>query len=94
MDTKDIYKYFKINVYSKRLDFSSLRQKACSDILNNIFNIDRCRWVNTYLKLIKMLNIQFMKDKLVVGRNKLHLPFTLIYKLNNKIKKIHITDKY
>jgi len=92
MDMKNIYKYFNINVSTPKLDFVALKNKASQDILTNVFDMSKCRYVNSYMKLIKMLNITFLEDKLIIKPNKFHLSYTLTYKLNNKIKKVHIED--
>ena len=92
MNTKQIYRYFNIHISTPKIDFDLLKNRASQDILNNIFDINKSRHLNNYIKLIKMLNITFNKDKLILKTNKLHIPFTLVYKLNNKIKKLIIND--
>ena len=93
MNTKEIYRYFNIQISTPNVDFDYLKYRASRGILNNIFEFEKCKYLKDYIQFIKMLNIVLKNDKLIVHSNRMHIPFVLTYKLNNKIKKVNINDR-
>ena len=92
-NTKSFYKYFNIEIKSPIFDLEELKQNAIDEMLNNLFNLNKCNKLKEYLKVvIKILNIHITNDKILVKKNNFNLTFTLIYKLNNTIKIINIGE--
>lgn len=90
-DCKQIFRQFNILIESEYFDFDQIKQLALLDIINNQFELKKCKILIKYLKLIKhTLNIQITDSEIKVKANKYNIPFTLIYKLNDKIKKVNI----
>ncbi len=91
LDLKDIYKYFSIIITSKRFDIEELKQQAIEDIINSNFNKNNSKVAKKYINIVKnVLNIKIFSKKIEVKQNKYHLPFKLVYKLNNKIHEINV----
>lgn len=92
-DCKSVYKYFSLNITSKQFDLSELKQQAMIDVINNNFQINFCKILKKYIKIIEnVLNIKLFQEKIVIGPNKLKLSFVITYKLNNKIKHVYINQ--
>ena len=91
IDLKTIYKYFAIQIRSKQFDINELKQRAIIDLMNNNFDINFCKIMKRYIKIIeKVLNIVILQKKIIVKPNKFKLSFVLSYKLNNQIKRVSI----
>ena len=94
-DTKLIYKYFNIKIESDYLDIENLKQLALLDMINNKFRLNSSRILNKYINVIKnILNINISDKEIVIKENKYRIPFVLIYKVNNKIKKIKVEETF
>lgn len=94
-DCKSIFRHFNIYIKTEYLDFDQLKQRALLDILNNQFELKNCKTLIKYLKIIKYaLNIEIGEKEIKVRPNKYKIPFTLIYKSNDKIKKINIEQSF
>ncbi|MBQ8614985.1 MAG: hypothetical protein IJ415_00220, partial [Clostridia bacterium] len=89
----EIYKYFNIEITSKKFSIEELKQEAIYDLINNNFEINFCKILKRYIKIIEnVLNIHIFQEKLVIKQNKFQFPFELKYKLNNRIKHISINE--
>ncbi len=89
VDNMNIYRYFALKVNSSQFDFNAIKQKAIKDYINNNFDINLSKNMKKYIKIIEeVLNIHIYREKIVIKSNKFRLKFQLIYKLNNKIKRI------
>ncbi len=94
-NTKSFYKYFNIEIKSPTFDLTELKNAAINEMLNNLFNLNNCNELKHYLKIvIEILNIRITDNKVTVKKNDFNLTFTLIYKLNNTIKKINIGESF
>lgn len=94
-DCTSIFRQFNISVKSEYLDFDQLKQMALLDIINNQFELKNCKIFIKYLKIIRYtLNIEIGEKEIKVKPNKYKIPFTLIYKSNDKIKKINIEQSF
>lgn len=92
-NTGEYYKYFNLSVNTNGLDFSSLKQTAILDLINNNFEMQQARKFNKFLNFIKnTLNIKIDNDKVRVFANKLKISYELTYKANGKIKKINVKN--
>ena len=92
-DFKDIYRNFAIIIKSKQFSIDELKQQAILDIVNNNFDLNSSKIFKKYIKIIeKVLNISIFNEKLTIKPNKFKLSFELAYKLNNKIKRINISQ--
>lgn len=92
-DCHRVYKYFNIEIDSKKFSLNEQKQSAILDLINNNFEINFCKTLKNYIKNIKnILNIHIFKKKLIVKQNKFHLPFVLKYKINNRIRKVYINE--
>ncbi len=90
-DLKEIYKYFSITIKSEQFFIDEIKQSAIIDLINNNFEINFCKNLKRYIKIIEnVLNIHIYQEKIIVKSNKYNLSFELIYKLNNKIKRVII----
>lgn len=93
LDLLDVYKYFNIEIFSKKFSLAEQKQSAIIELLNNNFEINLCKLLKNYIKNIKnVLNIHIFQKKIIVKQNKFHLPFILIYKTNKTIKKVYINE--
>ncbi len=94
-DCSKIYKYFNILIKSDYIDVEKIKQTALNEITNNLFEFEKCKNLIKYLKIIKyILKIEIKDNSIKVGANKYNIPFTLIYKLNDRIKKINIEQTF
>ncbi len=94
-NAEPIYRYFNIKILSNDFSLEELKQQALLDIINNLFNLDNCSKLRQYLKIvIKILNISITNNRITVKKNNFNLKFTLIYKINNTIKKINIGESF
>lgn len=92
-DFSKFYKYFNIEININEFNFLQFKQNAILDYLNNRFNIENAKIFQKFLKFIKnTLKIQINNENLTIFSNNLKISYQLIYKLNNKIKKINITN--
>lgn len=87
------YKYFNIKVNIEDFNFNLLKQNAILDFLNNQFDVEKSKKFQAFLKFIKnTLKIHINKKNLSIFSNNLKISYQLIYKLNNKIKKINVQN--
>jgi len=92
-NTTDLYKYFNIKIKSPVLDVYKIEQSALNELVNNTFQLKKCKCVFKYLNLIKnVLNINISKGKISVKQNKFKIPFVLTYKANNIIKQVNVSE--
>ncbi len=90
---EEFYKYFNLFVTSKGLDFQNLKQDAILDFINNEFNFQHAKKFNNFIKFIKnTLKININNNKITIFSNKLQFSYQLMYKINNKIKKINVKN--
>lgn len=90
-DCSEIYRYFNIEIKSEKFNIEELKQSAINDIINNNFEINFCKILKRYIKIIEnVLNIHIFQKKIVIKQNKLRLSYILTYKLNNIIKQVNI----
>ncbi len=89
----DIYRYFSIKIKSNKFNFEDLKQFAITDLINNEFNINFSKILKKYINIIEnVLKIRIFSKKIIISQNKLKLPFEVIYKLNNKIKRVKVNN--
>lgn len=89
------YKYFNIDIDSKKLDLKNLKQLALLDVINNLFNLKNAKILLKYLKVItKVLNISINDKKIIVKRNKFKIPYILTYKVNNVLKRVNVNETF
>ena len=89
--TEDFYRYFNILIKSNNFNLTKLKQMALLDILNNLNNINNCKILNKYINFIKnILKIKVNETQIQVMPNKYNFTFTVIYKLNNVLKKVQV----
>lgn len=94
-DCKDIYKYYNIKIKSEYIDIENLKRQSILELMNNLFDIRACKTLAKYLKVLKnMLNITIEDKKIKVKANKYRIPFTLIYRIDDRIKKIKIEQSF
>lgn len=87
------YRYFNLNIRSSYFDLNSAKQQTIDEMLNNLLNLESCIKLKKYLNFIKnTLKIRINNEKIVIFLNKFKIPYTITYKLNNKIKKINIKE--
>ncbi len=86
-----VKKYFNIYIKSPQIDVINMQKNAKNSMINHLFNINECDELKQYLKLVKqLLNIKLLSDKLVVGKNRYNIRYTLYYKIHKKIKKLNV----
>lgn len=92
-DFHKFYKYFNIDIVIDNLNFSLFKQTVILDFLNNQFDEEKSKKFQKFLKFIKnTLKIQINNENLTVFSNNLKISYQLVYKLNNKIKRINIQN--
>ena len=92
-DCKQFYRYFNIKIISNKFTLTHMKQNAILELLNNGFDINFCKTVKKYIKIIEnVLNIHIFEKKIVIQQNKFLLPYTLKYKLNNIIKVVNVNQ--
>ncbi len=90
-NTRRIYKYFNIQILSSRFNIESIKQEAIKDILEHMFNIKNSKKLRRFLYICQnILMINLKDNRIVVGRNKFNLKFTLAYKLRDKVKRVNV----
>lgn len=89
-DIGDKYKYFNIRIMSNSFNYEALKQKALVEIIDNLFQQNNAKENDRLVKFIGLLNIKIENDKISIGKNPLRLSYQLVYRLNNKIKKINV----
>lgn len=92
-DCSLIYKYFNIIIISEKFNLNDHKQMALKDIIEHCFQLKFCKNLEKYINIItKWLNISIFTKKIVIKQNKFHLPYTLKYKVNNKIIQLNINE--
>ncbi len=92
-DAESIYRYFSIKIKSKKIDLTEIKNQAIIDLINNEFNENFSKIFKKYVKIIEnVLKIRIFSKKIIISQNKLKLPIEVIYKLNNKIKRIKVNN--
>ena len=92
-DCKHVYRYFNIDIISKRFTINHLKQFALHDILNNRFDVNKSKILKKYIDIMqKVLNIHISEEKIVIKQNKFHFAYSLKYKLNNRIKQVNVNQ--
>jgi len=90
-DCKEFYQYFVIIIKSDQFDINELKQSALINLANNGFDINFSDIAKKYVNIIKkVLNINIFDKKITIKQNKFKFSFELVYKANNKIKKVII----
>ena len=89
-NAKKFYKYFAVRVQSESFSLNAQKHKAMHDILNNLFEIDRCKELKRYLFIMqKILKID-LETGVKVSKNNYNLKFSLLYKFRGQLKKVNI----
>lgn len=90
-DCADIFAMFNVQIYSKNFNFQKLKRTAILELFDACFDKNKSKSIKKLKIIMKnILNIDIFQKKLVIKQNKLKLRYTLIYKLNNKIKRINV----
>lgn len=90
---ENLYRYFNFNINLKNVDFNNLKQIAILDLMNNGFEVEKSENFKKFLKFIKnILKIEINDKKLTIFSNNLNISYQIVYKCNNKIKKINIQN--
>ena len=93
VDCSRFYKYFNIVITSKELNFNKFKSKTETDILDNLTNLDKCENLNKYLTFIrKILRIDINNKRIIIKPNSFKFSYTILYKLNNKLKRVNINQ--
>lgn len=93
VDIKNVYNYLVLSVKSKQIDMKSLKQEALLDFINSDFDMAKSELLKKYIKILKKaLNINVLKEKIIIKQNKYKIPFVLTYKINNQIKKVCVNE--
>lgn len=94
-NTKKIFKYFDMKIASPVLEFENRKQKVIISILNDLFFWERNKELLNYIRFLRyVLNIKITKNALIVGKNKLNIPFSIEYISAGKRKRIKILSNY
>ena len=92
-DCKKFFRFFTIKIESKQFDLNELKNLALVDMLNNVFNPNSSKFVKKYIKILQnTLNISILREKIVIRQNKYHLSFSVLYKVNGKIRRVNINQ--
>lgn len=92
---KSFYKYFNILIKSNEFDFYQLKNKALLDMIDNLFTLNECKSLVSFLNILhRILNISISDKNVIVKKNKYNISFSLIYKVNNQLKKININETF
>ena len=87
----EIYKYFNLVVKSENFTLRTLKERAINSIINNLFNYEYTKECKSYLVFIKnVLNINITNKGIYIKKNLYNLTFSVMYKINNKIKRVNI----
>ena len=87
----EIYRYFNLIVKSENFNLKQLKERAINDILNNLFYYQNCFNFKRYISFVtKVLNIEVTENGVYVKPNLYKFSYCLIYKINNKIKRVNI----
>lgn len=93
-DCNDYFRYFAINIKSEQFSLDEIKQSAILDLMNNNFDINLSVLAKRYINILKnTLNINFDNKKLIIKPNRFKFSFTVIYKVNNKIKHVNIRQR-
>ena len=92
---KSFYKYFNILIKSTEFDFNEIKNRAMHDMLNNLFCLNECKSLISFLNIVhRILNISINDKNVIVRKNKYNISFILIYRINNHIKKINVNETF
>ena len=94
-DFKQEYKYFNLKLSSNKIDINDMWKKAGFDVVENITNLNNAEHYKKYINLLtRILNIEICDDGLKIRKNKFNIPFSVVYKLNGKIKRVNINETF
>jgi len=92
-DCKKIFRYFNIRIESEKFKINHLKHMALMDLINSGFDENKSKMLQKYIKILKnILNIYIFDEKIIVKQNKFLFPFTIKYKLNNRVKIVYINQ--
>ena len=87
------YKYFNIKIISKDFDFEKFKQRAILDLVNHGFDVDNAENFKKFIHFINnTLKINIRDKNIKLSINKIPFAYQIIYRLNNKIKKINVSN--
>ena len=93
VDCAFFYKYINLKIESKEFDFNLIKQKTLNDIMNNLLALHMCKNLQKYLRLLKnILKIDINNKKIAIKPNKFKISYSVLYKLNNKLKRVNINQ--
>lgn len=82
-------RYAELNIYSNQFDLTKLKQSAGLELLNNLFDYNKCLSLIRYLKFIRqVLKIDLTNTGIRVKQNAYDLKFCLDYNFCGKQKHI------
>ena len=92
--TEEFFRYFNLVIKSNKFNLNKLKQEALKDILNNLTNIKNSKILNKYINFIKnVLKIDINNKKIEIKPNIYNLPFTVFYKINNKVTRVVVQER-
>lgn len=92
---KSFYKYFNILIKSDEFDFNEIKNRALYDMVDYLFSLNECKSLISFLNIVhRILNISINDKNVIVKKNKYNISFSLIYKVNNQLKKININETF
>lgn len=92
-NAEKIYKYFNLKIECAKIEVSNLKRKAVLGIVNNLFDYKNNKDFVNYIKLIKnIFKIRINKNGVRVVQPTKIFKYSVIYKLNNNIRKIVVGE--
>jgi len=92
-DCSAIFKYFNLHIKLENINFEEFKQTALLDFVNNNFDVNKSKKVKKFINFVKnTLKININDKKIKILANNLHFSYQLVYRLNNKIKKINVSN--
>jgi len=87
------YRYFNFKIISKDFDFEEFKQHALLDLINCNFDFEKAENFKKFINFIKnTLKIDINEEKIKLSTNLIPFSYQMIYRLNNKIKRINVSN--
>lgn len=92
-NAKNIYKFFNFNIVADKINFEKIKKITLNNVINNIFSLNLCKKLKIYLKFIKnVMKIEIKENEIRISKNNLKIPFIIVYKIRNKIRKVKVNE--
>ena len=87
------YRYFNFKIISKDFNFEEFKQLALLDLINCHFDCNKAENFKKFINFIKnTLKIDISEEKIKLSTNLIPFSYQIIYRLNNKIKRINVSN--